>query len=68
MQKAIKPVQSLSALLKNIYVNGPGTHFPGSSHVLPIVILDQTIKSPSNEAGFSSESRAVLRQKLAFFF
>lgn len=40
MQKAIKPVMSLSLLLKNVYVNGPGSHFMNASHVLPIILLD----------------------------
>ena len=41
VQKAIKPQRSLSLLLKNAYVNGPQTHFPSASHVLPILVLEQ---------------------------
>ena len=39
MQKSVRPVNSLSQLLKNIYVNGPGNHFKNASHVLPIILL-----------------------------
>ena len=40
MQKTIRPVGNLSALLKNVYLNAPNNHFPGAAHVLPIIILN----------------------------
>lgn len=40
MQKSIRPVGNLSALLKNVYLNAPNNHFPGAAHVLPIIILN----------------------------
>lgn len=77
MQKAIRPVQSLSQFLKNVYVNGPGTHFPGASHVLPIIILNKTCRihdssyqgmdnSETLNSGDASSMFAL--QKLAFFY
>lgn len=77
MQKAIRPVQSLSQFLKNVYVNGPGTHFPGASHVLPIIILnkkfklqDPTYQDNDYNATLNSgdASSAFDLQKLAFFY
>jgi hypothetical protein len=44
MQKQVKASQSLSALLKNVYVNAPANHFPGASHVLPIIILNEQMQ------------------------
>lgn len=44
MSKQIRPVSSLSQLLKNVYVNAPNNHFPGSNHVLPIIILNSTTR------------------------
>lgn len=40
MQKSIRPVGNLSALLKNVYLNAPNNHFPGAAHVLPIIIMN----------------------------
>jgi hypothetical protein len=75
MQKAIRPVQSLSQLLKNVYVNGPGIHFPGASHVLPIVILNKSTRISNNDSqenidhDNSIESKIMYDvQKLAFFY
>ena len=73
MQKAIRPVQSLSQLLKNVYVNGPGVHFPGASHVLPIIILNKSNRIQNydfNENLDKNESidTTLTIQKLAFFY
>jgi len=60
----------MSQLLKNIYVNGPSTHFPEASHVLPIVILDQTIKGDLQSSRLSQafSSRASYENRKAFFY
>lgn len=74
MQKAIKPVMSLSYLLKNVYVNGPGSHFPAASHVMPIILLDQYHLVPQETIpqlpkGMDIiDNKAVFNQKLAFFY
>jgi hypothetical protein len=74
IQKAIRPVQSLSSLLKNVYVNGPGTHFTSANHVLPIILLNQSHKIPQDlvasiPAGFQVvDSKVLYEQKQAFFY
>lgn len=61
--------------MKNVYVNGPGIHFPGASHVLPIVILNKStrISSIDSQDNFdhdnSIEPKVIMDvQKLAFFY
>ena len=66
MQKQVRPAQSLSILLKNVYVNAPGNHFPGATHVLPIIILNQQMAQEVWEDDFTE--RSVFDRKLAFFY
>lgn len=44
MFKSVRPTNSLSQLLKDVFVNAPENHFQGASHVLPIIILKTTFK------------------------
>jgi len=74
MQRSIKPTQSLSLLLKNVYINAPGQHFPGACHVLPIIILNQDIRESyitddDEFQGFDDmPTSRYSTQKLAFFY
>lgn len=74
MQKNFRPTQSLSHLLKNVYVNAPGNHFSGASHVLPIIILNQSSKFYDGEMSHSflqdaySDTYLYQNKKLAFFY
>ena len=59
--------------MKNVYVNGPGVHFPGASHVLPIIILNKSNRIQNydfNENLDKNESidTTLTIQKLAFFY
>ena len=62
--------------MKNVYVNGPGVHFPGASHVLPIVILNKNTRVLSDEdldqtnTMISDHESKIMYdvQKLAFFY
>ena len=67
--KAVKPANSLSQLLKNVYLNGPGNHFPGATHVLPIIILDSVYRQFDPDADSArSEAYRWLEHRLAFFY
>jgi hypothetical protein len=44
MFKSVRPTNSLSHLLKDVFLNAPENHFLGATHVLPIIILKSTIK------------------------
>lgn len=58
--KAVKPANSLSQLLKNVYINGPGNHFPGASHVLPIIVLDSVSRQYDPELAALAHQQANL--------
>jgi hypothetical protein len=62
----------MSNLLKDVYVNGPGTHFPGADHVMAIVILNQDHKSSdvsSNGDSFVAlEQQILCTQRQAYFY
>ena len=66
MQKSVRPAQSLSAMLKNVYVNAPNNHFPGASHVLPIIILNQQMAQEQWDENMTE--RTIYDRKMAFFY
>jgi len=61
-----------------VYVNAPGNHFPGASHVLPIIILNNIVRVSLDASGeqlflqYNGENDSgelqLTQQKLAFFY
>ena len=47
-------------MLKNVYINGPGNHFPGAAHVLPIIILDAVSRQYDPELAALAHQQANL--------
>jgi len=55
-----------------VYVNGPGVHFPGASHVLPIIILNKANRISNYDFNANldktlSEIRAALDEVFSSF-
>jgi hypothetical protein len=49
-----------------VYVNGPGIHFPGASHVLPIIILNKCIRISNNDLNENIDQNNSIESKTMY--